>query len=324
MKLFFLLIVSYFYLFADAHIFVYHRFEDKRHFSTNTSIEHLKKQFEYFKNNNYKVVALSKIIYNINHHIPIPDNWVALTIDDGYKSFYQYGLPIFKQYNYPFSLYVYVEATKKHYGDYMNWDQIKEASKYGEIGLHSYSHPHLLNLTNQEIYQDTKKAYDIFVKNLGFKPKSYAYPYGEYNSKVQNVLKKFNFDAILNQSTGSINNLTDTQDIFRIALTGKVNLIDKLKYKTLQTTWIEPKYFPKSGVLKSIIAKVDPKIKKAKLYITGLGWSDIKVKNGIINQNINKYLPNSRTRIIIGRNYYHISTQIITKIKRKKNVKQHI
>jgi len=60
-------------LWADAHIFVYHRFGDTKHKSTNTSIEVLKKEFEYFKENGYKVITLSKLVKAIKDGKTIPD-----------------------------------------------------------------------------------------------------------------------------------------------------------------------------------------------------------------------------------------------------------
>ena len=39
MKYFLLLCLSYFYLNANAHIFVYHRFGDSKHQSTNTTLK---------------------------------------------------------------------------------------------------------------------------------------------------------------------------------------------------------------------------------------------------------------------------------------------
>ncbi len=313
MRYLLLLIISYYYLSANAHVFVYHRFGDSRHPSTNTTLEELEKEFKYFKDNGYKVVKLSEIIEKLKKKEDIPDNWVALTIDDSYKSFYKNGLEIFKKYNYPFSLYVYVRATNSKYGDFMTWEEIKEASKYGEVGLHSYNHPRLTDLTKDEIYKDTKKAYEIFEKKLGFKPKSYAYPYGEYNKEVKEEIKKFKFDSILNQNTGAVNKNSNVYDINRIALVGKVNLEEKLKYKTLDVTWIEPQEFPKDGILRIIRAKVDPKIKKIKLYITGIGWKDIEVTNGIIDVKINEYLKNSKTRVALSTDYYTISTKILLK-----------
>ncbi len=209
MRFLLLIAVSFTYLFANAHIFVYHRFGDDRHPSTNTTILELEKQFEYFKKHNYEVVPIEKIIEKVKNKQEVPDNWVGLAIDDSFKSFYNNGLAVFKKYDYPFSLYVYVKATKKKYKDFMTWEQIKEASKYGTIGLHSYGHKRMTHLSSQEVYKDTKKAIELFEKNLGYTPKTYVHPYGEYDEKTLTQLKKFNFDAIFNQSSGSITKDSD-------------------------------------------------------------------------------------------------------------------
>lgn len=57
-----ILTTSFRILQADAHIFVYHRFVDTRHPSTSTSLSELGKEFNYFKNNSYKVVKLETLV----------------------------------------------------------------------------------------------------------------------------------------------------------------------------------------------------------------------------------------------------------------------
>ena len=313
MKYFLLLCLSYLYLNANAHIFVYHRFGDSKHESTNTSLQELEKEFEYFKANNYKVVTVSKIVEKLKNKEQIPNNWVAFTIDDAYKSFYQNSLELFKKYNYPFTLFVYVEATQKKYPDFMTWDEIKESSKYGEIELHSYSHKKLVKLTNEEIIKDTNLALEIFEKNLGFKPKAYSYPYGEYDERVKNEIKNFGFEYIMNQNNGSVNEKSDLFDLNRIALVGKINLEEKIKYKTLEANWIEPQVYPKDGILKHIKVEVNKDIKNAKLFISTYGWQDIKVKNGIIDIKLDKKLNLNRNRIAISTDYYTISNKLLIK-----------
>lgn len=313
MKYFLLLCLSYLYLNANAHVFVYHRFGDSKHESTNTSLQELEKEFEYFKTNNYKVVTVSKIVEKLKNKEKIPDNWIAFTIDDAYKSFYQNGLELFKKYNYPFTLFVYVEATQKKYPDFMTWNEIKEASKYGEIELHSYSHKQLVKLTNEEITKDTNLALEIFEKNLGFKPKSYSYPYGEYDNRVKNEIKNFGFEYIMNQNNGSVNEKSDLFDLNRIALVGKINLEEKIKYKTLEANWIEPQVYPKDGILKHVKVEVNKDIKDAKLFISTYGWQDIKVKNGIIDIKLDKKLNLNRNRIAISTDYYTISNKLLIK-----------
>lgn len=318
MRYIFFFIFSFSFLFANAHIFVYHRFEDDRYKSANTTLKELERQFEYFKQNNYKVVPLEDILEKLENKESIPSKWVALTIDDAYKSFYTHGLKVFKKYKYPFSLFVYIKATSKKYGDFMTWEQIKEASKFGSIGLHSYSHPKLQNLSKEEIIADTKKAYEIYEKNMGYTPKVYAYPYGEYTPKVKDILQNnFNFRSILNQNTGSITKKTDIFDIPRIALVGDVNLKHKLRYKSFDVQWYEPKSFPKDGVLRRVFAKVPKNTKQLKLYITGEGWRDIKAKDGIVDVKLDIKLKKARTRIMIGSDVFTISNNIITKIKKR-------
>jgi peptidoglycan/xylan/chitin deacetylase (PgdA/CDA1 family) len=311
MRFIVLLAIAYFHLFADAHVFIYHRFGDDRHPSTNTSLEELKKEFEYFKQNNYEVVPLEKIIKKLKHKESIPSNWVALTIDDAYKSFYTHGLPLFKEYNYPFTLYVYVKATEKKYRDFMTWEELKETSKYGTLELHGYEHNHLTTLSQDAITEDTQKGIALFEKHLGYTPKSYAYAYGEYNDAVQEALSPFGFESIVNQNSGSVNEHSNPLDIHRIALVGEVNIAQKLRYKTLEATWIEPKTFPEDGILKRVVAHVDPKIKRIKLYVTGQEWKELKVKNGIIDEIVEIPLKNSRTRVILSEDYYTISTKLL-------------
>ena len=313
MKYFLLLFIFSFYLQANGNIFVYHRFGDERHQSTNTTLQELEKEFEYFKTNNYKVVTVSQIAQKIKNGEDIPENWVAFSIDDAYKSFYTNALNIFKKYNYSFTLFVYVESTQKKYPDFMSWEEIKETSKYGEIALHSYGHKHLTKLSNEEIFDDTKKAYDMFVKKLGFKPLGYTYPFGEYDERVKDVIKKFDFEYIANQNNGSVNSKSDIFDINRVALVGDVNLKEKLKYKTLEANWIEPKVYPKDGILKHVKVQVDPSIKNAKLFISTYGWQDIKVKNGIIDVKLNKKLNLNRNRVAISTDYYTISNKLLIK-----------
>jgi len=286
-------------LWADAHIFVYHRFGDNKHTSTNTSIDTLRSQFEYLKKNGYKVVSLKRIHHAIKNNLPVNDKWVALNIDDSYKSFYENGLPLFKEYGYPFTLFVYVEATDKHYGDFMSWDQIRDAQKYGEIGLHSYGHHHSVSLSMEALKQDTQKGLDSFQKELNFKPKFYAYPYGEYDNKVHILIKSFDFDLILNQNSGAVSKQSDPYDLDRIALTGEDLLKRKLRIKTLPTEWITPQTWPENSVLKTIHAKIPTEISSIEYYVSAQGWKRIKVENGEVNEDVNLKLTRTRTRLFL-------------------------
>jgi polysaccharide deacetylase family sporulation protein PdaB len=58
--------------------------------------------------------------------------------------------------------------------------------KNHEIGNHSYSHPHVDNLSMEKNISEIKKAEEIINENTGYKTTLYAPPYGE---KKQHVIK---------------------------------------------------------------------------------------------------------------------------------------
>ena len=287
------------YLWADAHLFVFHRFDDTKHPSTNTSTKTLRAEFEYLKKNNYKVISLKQLHSALKNGEAISDKWVVLTIDDSFKSFYKNGLPLFKEYNYPFTLFVYVQATVGKYGDYMSWEQIRESAHYGEIGFHSYAHPHLVSMSNLEIYRDNKKGLDIMRKELGYRPKYYAYPYGEYDHRIREQLELFSFDLIINQNAGAVDMQSDPHDLDRTALTGANNIKVKLRTKTLPTTWINPKGWPKNGKITTLKATLPKTLKKIEYYVSGYGWKRATLKGGKLALTLNKKLKNRRTRIFL-------------------------
>lgn len=313
-KTLFILLFLYIYSLADATIFVYHRFGDDRHPSTNTSIEQLRKDFEYLKVNNYEVVPLSKVIDKIEKNENIPDKWVVLTIDDAYKSFYEKGLPIFKEYGYHFTLFVYVKATDKRYGDFMTWDMLKDVLPYGSVEFHSYNHPRLTSLSKEAIIEDTKIGMELFETNMGYKANFYAYPYGSYNQKVKDLIQSFNFRGILNQTAGATNSKSSQYDLFRVPLVGVSNMSAGLRYKAFDVEWIEPLEFPKDGILKKVRAKVPKDVKKVKLFVSGGEWiENIDVVDGMVDVDLNIYLKNTRTKVTLGTTYHNISNKILIK-----------
>lgn len=287
-------------IWADAHIFIYHRFNDARHPSTNTSIIELRAQFEYFKNNGYEVVPLEKLVRALNDKVLIPDHWVVLSIDDNYKSFYEHGLSVFKEYGYPFSMFVYVGATEKKYGDFMSWDELKEMGKYGSLEFHSLNHPHMGKLSNEALAKDFEEGLALFEKRLGVKPRYFSYPFGEFSPRVKALAKHYGFEAMLNQNMGAVGASSDPFDLDRNALVGKSDLKSFLKYKALPTEWIEPNVLLKDGTIKSLHVKSTSASLKGGLYISGHGYEEVPLENGVFKKEIHKKAVTERTRVMVS------------------------
>lgn len=293
----FLLFISLGYLWGDAHIYIYHRFNDARYPSTNISNANLRAQFEFFKQNNYEIIPLSKLVNAIKNGEKISDKWVVLTIDDGYKSFYENALPIFKEYGYTFALMVYVEASAKRYGDFMSFDQIKEAAKYGEIGYHSYAHPHMVGLNEQKLRDDFAEGLKVFEKHMGYKPKYFAYPFGEYNDKVKKIATEYGLEVLLNQNSGAVSALSDVLDLDRTPLMDDTILKIVSASKFLKAEWILPKDYPKNAKLDEIIVKTDENATSGDFYITGYGTQRVKLENGEMKLKFDKPIEKYKIRM---------------------------
>ena len=75
----------------------------------------------------------------------IEKNYLLLTIDDGFESFYLNAWPVLKKRKIPFILFVSTREVG-NYG-YMTWKQIKEIESSGlaTIGNHSHTHEYLID-----------------------------------------------------------------------------------------------------------------------------------------------------------------------------------
>ena len=300
-------------LWADAHIFVYHRFGDERHPSTNTSIDLLRKQFETFKREGYEVIPLSKLVHALKTGEPVSDRWVVLTIDDSYRSFYTNGLPLFKAFNYPFTLFVYTKATEERYGDFMRWEEINEAKRYGELGFHSHTHPHMVSKNDAYLEHDFEEGLALMERRTGERPRYFAYPYGEYDDRVRRIAEKQGFDAICNQNVGAVSERSDIHDLDRIALTGDTDLHEKLSIKFLPARWIEPRSWPENGIVERVKIATESEAKRGQIYLTGYGWQWIELKDGSVDIFLGKPLKNRRSRLILKLEDDKISTKILVK-----------
>jgi len=289
-------------LLADGHIFVYHRFDDNRYPTTNISTKELRKEFNYLKKHNYKIVPLIDIVNKINSGEKVPSKWVAFSIDDGFKSFYTHGLSVFKEYNYPFTLFIAVKYTEKNYKDYVSWKQLKEIAKYGSVEFHSYGHGHYGQMTDEAIKKDMDKGLGLMKKHLNYDSSLFVYPYGEYDSRVEKILDTYNFKAVFNQNIGAVNGTcSDVNDIDRSAVVGS-NAHDFKLYLRFQelcgVNFQQPKVYPKNKIIKTVeVTLNDKSITSADIFISNNGWTKVKVNNGKILWHANKHIKLNRIKI---------------------------
>ncbi len=220
---------------------MYHRFNENKYPSTNIKMDVFKEQMETIKNLNYK-------FYNPKHFVnelskPKIKKEILITIDDGFKSFYNEAWPYLKKNEIPFILFVSTEPVGKN--GYMNWDEIREIerSKIGFIGHHSHTHKYLIEMSNKDFINDIETASKIFKKELGYIPSIFSYPFGEYSLYMKKYISE-KFEVAFGQHSGIIDINKDKFELPRFPINEKYGDLKRFKslinYNPLEYKSLKP------------------------------------------------------------------------------------
>lgn len=202
------------------------------------SADILTQQLAYLKKNSIEVVSLGDVATRLTEKQKLPDHAVSLSVDDAFRSFYDVGMPIFRRYGFPVTLFVNTDSVGT--SGYLNWDEIKELAEEGvEIGNHSASHAYLVEMNPAETFSqwekrikdDIERAQQQFADNLGFRPDIFAYPYGEYSPAVLEIIQNFGFKAAFAQQSGVIYSGLNRYILPRFPMGGPFATLDGFKSK---------------------------------------------------------------------------------------------
>ena len=103
---------------------MYHRFEENKYPSTNIRNEIFLEHLKEINNLGIEFITFEKFEKIIKTNID--KNYLLLTIDDAFESFYLNAWPILKNKKIPFILFVSTREIGKH--GYMTWEHIKEVA----------------------------------------------------------------------------------------------------------------------------------------------------------------------------------------------------
>ena len=208
-------------------VLMYHRFNEHKYPSTNIEMNIFKSQMKIIKQSNFKFYDPNN--FKKNFKTPKKEKKVLITIDDAFSSFYDNAWPFLKKHKIPFILFVSTETVGKF--GYMNWEQIKEIEKenFGYIGNHSHTHKYLVNLKEKDFLQDMNNANKIFIKKLGYNPKYFSYPFGEYNNFIKNYISK-NFNFAFGQHSGVIDINKNRHELPRFPINEKYGDLSRFKF----------------------------------------------------------------------------------------------
>lgn len=203
---------------ADNHavVLLYHHVDSNTPTSTSVMPEDFERHLDYLWDNNFFVLPLEEILDAIATGKSLPENSIAITFDDAYESVYSRAFPLLRERRWPFTVFVSTEYVDRDYGTYMNWSQIRELTEAGgSVGNHSLAHAHPLQRNSGEskttwlarFREDLVQASARIKEETGVEPRLYAYPYGEYNRDVEEVVAELDLYG-LGQQSGAIGTTT--------------------------------------------------------------------------------------------------------------------
>jgi len=216
---------------SSAVVFMYHRFGESKHPSTNVTMAQFKTHLEYLDDNDFNVMSLPDILERLQNGDSLPDKTVAITIDDAYLSVYEKAWPLFEDYDYPFTLFVATDAIDRRFSDYMSWDQIEDLADEDlvTIGSQGAAHFHYPFRGPTAVKKDISQSNERIEDETDVAPKLFAYPYGEYSADVVQIMKDFGFTAAFGQHSGAVFAGSDMYALPRFALNEQYGDLDRFK-----------------------------------------------------------------------------------------------
>ncbi len=184
------------------------------------------KHIKLIKDLNYDFINPKDFVKNFN--TPKKQKKILLTIDDGFLSFYDNAWPFLKKNKIPFILFVSTEPIGNP--GYMTWSQLKEINKenFAIIGHHSHSHEYLIEKSDEEFIKDIEQANSIFKEKLGYVPKLFSYPFGEYSEFMRKYVSK-NFSFAFGQHSGVVDVNKEKFQLPRFPINENYGKIERFK-----------------------------------------------------------------------------------------------
>ena len=233
--LFFFLLATPAFAADDVAILAYHQVVPVADKGWAATVDDFRDHMLLLETMDYSVVSMADAYdYLTGKKESLPRNPVVLTVDDGWADSHSTIFPILKEFNYPWSLYIYPRIIS-HGENYLKWPQVLEMARAGiDIQGHTWSHAHL-NHTPRNA-KLTPAEYDAFLKKeladskneiekkVGKPVRFLAYPYGEYDDAVVAATEKHGYAVGLTSRAGMNTRKTNPLTLYRYAIANTTTL----------------------------------------------------------------------------------------------------
>lgn len=214
----------------SAVVLIYHRFGEDEIPSTNIRLEQFEAHIEELKDGGYATRELGELIARLRAGRGFQERSVVITADDGYRSVMTEAWPRLKAAGIPLALFISTDQIDRGGDRTLSWTDIRELRAEGvTIGHHGAAHLHMVDAGLEAARDDIRRASRRFQTELGFVPKTFAYPYGEYSLELAKAIEAEGFDAAFAQYSGAIASGGDAFALPRFPLNERYGGTDRFK-----------------------------------------------------------------------------------------------
>ncbi len=169
------------------------------------NVDTFREQMQAIKDSEIPVITMQQFLDWRAGKKDIPPEALMITIDDGWKATHNLAMGVMKEYEFPFTVFLY-----KNYvgvgGKSMTYEEIREIARNGgTICSHSVSHGFMgkkggRSQANYEEWLKTElvDSHVFLEENFGDTKavvKTFAYPYGSLNDDVLRLTEKYGYAA---------------------------------------------------------------------------------------------------------------------------------
>ncbi len=215
--------------YTGAVILQYHNVSNSIPADTSISPENFRTRMEFLRANDFAVLPREEVVESLREGATLPGKTAVITFDDGYRSVHDAAFPLLKSYGWPFTVFVTtgLVATKSG-GLYASWDQLREMSaSAATMANHTISHLYMVEQLEGEteaawlerLESEITGAEKIIEEQTGQHHQLLAYPYGEYNAAIKNLVTQLGYTAF-GQHSGPVSSHSDFASLPRFPFSG--------------------------------------------------------------------------------------------------------
>lgn len=195
---------------------------------TSLGVEDLRAHLQYLRDNDFTVLPLEQVLQALRTGASLPPRSAVLTFDDGYRSVYERAWPLLREFGYPFTVFVTAGLVTSNGRLYASWDELREMGEHGAtLANHTMSHAYLVARAPGQseadwlegVRREIEDAEALILAETGQSHKLLAYPYGEYEPAIQQLVQHLGYIGI-GQHSGPINARSDFTALPRFPASG--------------------------------------------------------------------------------------------------------